>query len=52
MTFYLGTIVVSLIGNMIVVLKIAKDIYNKGYTFKKKRKNQFDLIIWYFGEEK
>ena len=45
MTFYLGTIVVSLIGNMLVMLKITKDISNRGYKFNKKRKNQFDPII-------
>lgn len=43
--FYLGTIVVSLIGNMLVMLKITKDISNRGYKFNKKRKNQFDPII-------
>ena len=45
MAFYLGTIVVSLIGNMLVMLKITKDISNRGYKFNKKRKNQFDPII-------
>ena len=45
MAFYLGTIVVSLIGNMLVILKIGKDISNKGYKFCKRRKNQFDPII-------
>lgn len=45
MPFYLGTIVVSFIGNMIVCLKVSKDMYNKGYKFKEKKKNIFDVII-------
>ena len=45
MTIYLGTIVVSFIGNMLVVLKVAKDAENKGYKFKKKEKNIFNNIL-------
>lgn len=52
MTFYLGTIAVSFIGNMIVCLKVAKDVENKGYKFKEKKKNIFDTILgfgkWFF----
>ena len=44
MTFYLGTIVVSFIGNMIVCLKVAKDVSNKGYMFKEKS-HIFDIIL-------
>lgn len=45
MTIYLGSIVVSFIGNMLVVLKIEKDIKNLGYEFKKKKRNIFDVIL-------
>ena len=45
MTFYLGTIAVSFIGNMIVCLKVAKDVSNEGYKFKEKKKNIFDTIL-------
>lgn len=45
MTFYLGTILVSLIGNSLVILKISKDISNRQYKFNRIRKNQFDPTI-------
>lgn len=48
MTIYLGTIAVSFIGNILVVLKMAKDVENKGYKFKKKdKKNIFNNILAY-----
>lgn len=45
MTIYLGTIVVSFIGNMLVFLKVVKDVENEGYKFKKKEKNIFNNIL-------
>ena len=45
MTFYFGTILLSVIGNSLVVIKISKDICNKDYKFNKRKKNKFDPII-------
>lgn len=46
MTIYLGTIVVSFIGNMLVFLKVAKDVENEGYKVKKEeKKNIFNSIL-------
>jgi len=48
MAIYLGTVFVSFIGNMLVVLKIEKDVENQGYRYKKQeKKNIFNSILTY-----
>lgn len=45
---YLGTVVISFAINTVVVLKIKKDIDNKGYKLKDNEKNVFDTFLTAF----
>lgn len=47
MIIYLGSVVGCLLANFLVFFKIAKDVENEGYKFKKKKRNIFDEIIGY-----